>query len=76
MTIASVNPATGETLATFTPHDDAEVEARLAAAAAAAAGWRRTPVAERTALAGLAAELLDEQRARRALPLPMLAQAA
>ena len=25
---------------------------------------------------GLAAELLDEQRARRALPLPMLAQAA
>ncbi|HRS37101.1 MAG TPA: aldehyde dehydrogenase family protein, partial [Thermoanaerobaculia bacterium] len=50
MTIASVNPATGETLATFTPHGDAEIEARLAAAAAAAAGWRRTPVAERTAL--------------------------
>ncbi|HQP93221.1 MAG TPA: NAD-dependent succinate-semialdehyde dehydrogenase [Thermoanaerobaculia bacterium] len=62
MTIASVNPATGETLATFTPHDDAEVEARLAAAAAAAAGWRRTPVAERTALVARAAELLDERR--------------
>ncbi|HRS37491.1 MAG TPA: NAD-dependent succinate-semialdehyde dehydrogenase [Thermoanaerobaculia bacterium] len=62
MTIASVNPATGETLATFTPHDDAEVEALLAAAAAAAAGWRRTPVAERTALVARAAELLDERR--------------
>lgn len=62
MTIASVNPATGETLATFTPHGDAEIEARLAAAAAAAAGWRRTPVAERTALVARAAELLDERR--------------
>ncbi|HSM51039.1 MAG TPA: aldehyde dehydrogenase family protein, partial [Thermoanaerobaculia bacterium] len=62
MAIASVNPATGETLATFSPHTAAEVEARLAAAAAAAGLWRRTPLAERTAVLARAAVLLEEER--------------
>ena len=47
MTIASVNPATGETLATFTPQDDAEVELAAAAAAVAGAG-RRSPSGPRS----------------------------
>jgi len=62
MAIASVNPATGETLATFPPHGAAEVEARLAAAAAAAGRWRRTPLAERTAVLARAATLLEEEK--------------
>jgi succinate-semialdehyde dehydrogenase/glutarate-semialdehyde dehydrogenase len=62
MAIASVNPATGETLATFAPHDAAEVEARLAAAAAAAGRWRGTPLAERTAVLARAAALLGEEK--------------
>lgn len=46
----SVNPATGAAEATWPEHDDAAVEARIAAAAAAFARWRVSPVAERVAL--------------------------
>ena len=49
MPIASVNPATGETLQTFTPLSDAEVQDKLQLAADAFRVHRRTslPTARR-----------------------------
>ncbi|MFE0136867.1 NADP-dependent succinic semialdehyde dehydrogenase [Streptomyces sp. NPDC059037] len=60
MPIATVNPATGETLETFQPLAHAEVERRLAAADAAYARHRLTDFAERARLLNLAADLLEE----------------
>ncbi|MGH7713392.1 MAG: aldehyde dehydrogenase family protein, partial [Gemmatimonadaceae bacterium] len=60
--IASINPATGETLATFAPYTNAEVDARLALALQAAAEWRRTSVSERAKVLRQAAALLDSER--------------
>ena len=57
--IATVNPATGELLETFEPHDDAEVEGRLATAATCAAEWATTSFTERARLLVTAAELLE-----------------
>ena len=48
--IRSVNPATGETLASFEAHDAAAVDRRLTAAAAAQREWRERPVADRLPL--------------------------
>lgn len=59
MPIATVNPTTGETERRFEPYDDAEVEERLARAAATAAGWGRTTMEERARLMTGAAELLE-----------------
>lgn len=64
MSIQSVNPATGETLRSFEPASDAEVERRLESASAAARRWRRTPLPERLAVVRRAAELLDERAGR------------
>ncbi|MFC9920028.1 NADP-dependent succinic semialdehyde dehydrogenase [Agromyces binzhouensis] len=47
MPIATVNPATGESVRQFEPHDAAEVERRLAQADAAARTLRSTTYAER-----------------------------
>ncbi|MGQ0640792.1 MAG: NAD-dependent succinate-semialdehyde dehydrogenase [Gemmatimonadaceae bacterium] len=60
--IASVNPATGETLATFAPYTNAEVDARLALASQAHLDWRRTSVAERSRVLRRAAELLHAEQ--------------
>jgi succinate-semialdehyde dehydrogenase/glutarate-semialdehyde dehydrogenase len=62
MPIASVNPATGETLETFDPHSPAEVERRLALAAAAFPEWRRVPIAERARRMKRAGEILEERK--------------
>ena len=62
MSIASVDPSTGETLKTFAPHTPAEVEERLAAAAATFQSWRRTSVAHRAKLLGKAAALLESRK--------------
>ncbi len=59
MPIASVNPATGQPIETYELHSDTEVEARIARAAAAQAGFRSIPVEERVALLERAAEQLD-----------------
>lgn len=45
--ITSFNPATGETLTTFAPHDDAHIERTLAHAQAAQLAWAALPLAER-----------------------------
>ena len=59
---AVVNPATGETLATYDTMTDAEVDARIGSADAAFRDWRVTPVAERAALLRRVAELHRERR--------------
>ncbi|GAA4991802.1 NADP-dependent succinic semialdehyde dehydrogenase [Kitasatospora paranensis] len=59
MAIATVNPATGETVETFTPYDDAAVEQRLALAEDAFTAFRLTSFDERAALLRRAADRLD-----------------
>ncbi|GAA5025670.1 NAD-dependent succinate-semialdehyde dehydrogenase [Microbacterium fluvii] len=60
---AVVNPATGETLATYPTATDAEVEAAVAAADQAYRGWSRTSTpADRAALLRRVAELHRERR--------------
>ena len=62
MTIASVNPATGQTLRTFTPLSEPELDARLQCAADAFGRYRRTPMAERTGMLLLAADILEAEK--------------
>src|SRR6266478_2307870 len=62
MTIASTNPATGETLKTFSPDSDGVIEEKLRKAAAAAKQWRRTTFAERAQRMSRAAVLLEQRK--------------
>jgi succinate-semialdehyde dehydrogenase/glutarate-semialdehyde dehydrogenase len=62
MTIASVNPATGQTLRTFTPLSEPELDARLQCAADAFGRYRRTPLVERTRVLLRAAEILEAEK--------------
>ncbi|MFE1579676.1 NADP-dependent succinic semialdehyde dehydrogenase [Streptomyces fradiae] len=59
MPIATVNPATGETLRTFRPYGPDEVEQRVAAADRAFRHHRTTAFDERAALLRRAADLLE-----------------
>ena len=59
---AVINPATGETLATYPTITDEALETVLEKADAAYRTWRDTPVAERAALIRRAAELHRERR--------------
>lgn len=61
MPIATVNPATGETVKEFEEISDAEVEAALARAASAFRSYRRTSFAERAGWMIRAAEILEEE---------------
>ncbi|MFJ3640909.1 NADP-dependent succinic semialdehyde dehydrogenase [Streptomyces sp. NPDC090108] len=60
MPIATVNPANGETLETFEPMGEEELERRLQLAEATFRTYRTTPFAERARLLNRAAGLLDE----------------
>ena len=62
MPIATINPATGETLRTYPELTDAEVEARLARAEETFRAYRRTSFAERSAWLTRAAELLEAEK--------------
>ncbi|WP_327121618.1 NADP-dependent succinic semialdehyde dehydrogenase [Streptomyces sp. NBC_01341] len=62
MPIATVDPASGETLRTFDALDERETERRLAAAHRAFRRYRTTDFAERARLMNRAADLLDEDR--------------
>jgi len=64
MTIATINPATGQHGREFAPHAAAEVERRLALAAEAARGWRQLRVADRARIVARAGALLDRDRDR------------
>jgi succinate-semialdehyde dehydrogenase/glutarate-semialdehyde dehydrogenase len=59
MPFLSVNPTTGEVEHRFEDHSPAEVDARLARAAATFADYRRTSFSERARLMTTAAELLE-----------------
>jgi succinate-semialdehyde dehydrogenase/glutarate-semialdehyde dehydrogenase len=59
MAIATINPATGETLKTYEPLSDDALEERLARAAAAFEHYRLTPVPDRVRWLRSAAEVLD-----------------
>jgi succinate-semialdehyde dehydrogenase/glutarate-semialdehyde dehydrogenase len=60
--IASVNPATGETLQTFQPLTDTQVDERLARAERAYRSYRRTALADRARRLTAAAEILEHER--------------
>ncbi|WP_225634616.1 NAD-dependent succinate-semialdehyde dehydrogenase [Streptomyces solaniscabiei] len=64
MTITSTNPATGAELARYTPQGPEEVEAILAAAAAAQPAWGRRAPADRSLLLNEIARVLREGRER------------
>jgi succinate-semialdehyde dehydrogenase/glutarate-semialdehyde dehydrogenase len=61
MTIASVNPATGETVATFEALDDAGIEAKLQRSIEAFSVNRRRSFAERAKRLQRVAEILDRR---------------
>jgi len=62
MPIASINPATGETLRTFEPHSARAVEEKLARAADAFPQYRLTSFAERAAIMNRVAGLLEREQ--------------
>ncbi|MCT1653592.1 NADP-dependent succinic semialdehyde dehydrogenase [Brachybacterium muris] len=59
MAIATVNPSTGDTEKTFTAHDEAEVERRIAQAHAAHEKLRATSFAQRAQWARATADVLE-----------------
>src|SRR5436305_13447283 len=60
--IATINPATGETLKTYDEMSEADVERCLPAAAAAHASYRRTGFDARAGWMRQAAAILDDER--------------
>jgi succinate-semialdehyde dehydrogenase/glutarate-semialdehyde dehydrogenase len=64
MPIATVNPATGQTLRTFEPATEGDIDERLTLAAQAFASHRRLPMADRAASMLRAAEILEAEKQR------------
>jgi succinate-semialdehyde dehydrogenase/glutarate-semialdehyde dehydrogenase len=64
MDFATVNPATGETVATYPALTDSEVDAAIERSARAFAGYRTTGFAERAEWSRRAADVLDAERDR------------
>ncbi|GAB3123280.1 NAD-dependent succinate-semialdehyde dehydrogenase [Glaciibacter psychrotolerans] len=62
MAYQTLNPTTGEVLATFQPATDAEAHAALNEAADCARSWKNTPLHQRTELIRRVADLIDERR--------------
>ena len=60
MTIASINPATGETLHTFTPLTNAEIESKLSLAVSTFANYRKSSLELRRKRLLKAAEILEQ----------------
>ena len=63
MSIISINPTTGETLAEYAPLTPAELEAKLALASTAFREYRRTTVESRAAMMRRAGAWLDAEKA-------------
>ena len=59
MAIATINPATGKTLKTFTPLTDAEIEQKLALAQSTFESYRQTTFSQRSQWLNQAAEILE-----------------
>jgi succinate-semialdehyde dehydrogenase / glutarate-semialdehyde dehydrogenase len=62
MSIASINPATGETLKTFEPLTRAQLEEKLQHSSETFQSYRRTSFAERARLMLRAAEILESEK--------------
>jgi succinate-semialdehyde dehydrogenase/glutarate-semialdehyde dehydrogenase len=62
MPIASINPASGETLKTFQPLSETQIDEKLQRAAATFANYRRTSMAEREAAMLRAVEILESEK--------------
>jgi len=62
MPIATINPATGETLKTFQPLSAGEIEKKLQLAVAAFRAERKTTFAERARGMNQAAEMLERDK--------------
>lgn len=62
MGIATTNPATGETLKTFAPLTDAEIESKLDQAQQAFEQYRKTPMQQRSAWLQTTAEILEREK--------------
>jgi succinate-semialdehyde dehydrogenase/glutarate-semialdehyde dehydrogenase len=62
MTIASINPATGETLKKFEALSDSQLEEKLQLAVSAFSEFRKTTFAERAARMKKAAEILESDK--------------
>jgi len=62
MAIATINPATGQTLKTFAPLSDAQIEEKLQRASAAFSKHRKLPFAERSRMMVKAAEILEKDK--------------
>ncbi|MES2979272.1 MAG: NAD-dependent succinate-semialdehyde dehydrogenase [Pseudomonadota bacterium] len=60
--IHSINPATQETLASYSPHDTHQVDSLLTAAVKAQRNWRTRPVSERTPLLDSVAAVLRKRK--------------
>jgi len=60
MAIATINPATGETLRSFKPLSETQIEEKLQRAIDAFRSYRRMPFAQRAQLMQRAAEILEE----------------
>lgn len=60
MAIATINPATGETLKTFTPLSNSEIETKLALAQSTFESYRQTSFAQRSQWLNQAAEILSQ----------------
>jgi len=64
MTIASINPATGEILRQFEPHSDIQIGEKLELAAETFKHYRRRPFEERSHRMMKAAEILENEKER------------
>ena len=64
MPIATVNPATGETLRVFDALSEHDVDTRLDRAVSAFAQWRTTPVANRAGVVARAGQILERDKDR------------
>jgi succinate-semialdehyde dehydrogenase / glutarate-semialdehyde dehydrogenase len=62
--IASINPANGKTLRTFSALTEAEIDARLTRSMNAWRAYRRTPIPERARWLTAAAEILESEKDR------------
>jgi len=64
MTIATINPATGETIKTFEALSDREIEEKLATAQTAFESYRRIPFAQKAKWMNATAEVLEKDKQR------------
>ena len=64
MAIATINPATGETLKTFTPFSDAEIETKLALAQSTFEQYRYTTFEQRSQWLNQCADILERDAAK------------